>query len=134
MKLTADFEMIKPLPFLGSRSAVPQVTISKSGIRFSLALVEQMGNASHVAIYINKASKQLIVMPVPDDVDGARKFFNAKGKRKAPSFNSRILLKEICEAGQFKPDQYRYYLSPEKVEGHKNAAGFSLVKSNRVKI
>lgn len=134
MKLTADFKMIKPLQFLGSRSTVPQITVSKSGIRFSLNLVEKMGNASHVAIYINKDSKQMIVVPVPDDVDGARKFFDAKGKRKAPNFSSRNLLNLVQEAGELQTDKYRYYFSPEKVDGYKYAVGFLLNKGNKVKI
>src|SRR5574337_410523 len=96
MKLTADFEIIQPGVF-GARE--DRMSITKHGIRFSTGVAGMMSYTSHIVLYLNKKTKQLILMPTAPEVTGARKFYKKDAKVKSPFYSNKGMVKTICELG-----------------------------------
>lgn len=125
MKLTADFEVIQPGAF-GIRH--DRMTITKHGIRFSSGIANLTNYPTHAVLYLNKNTKQLIIMPAASEVAGARKFYKKDAKMKSPFYANKGMLRTICSLGNMDVSKHSYSIQPEKVEGHKTAVGFDLTK------
>lgn len=126
MKLvSSDFELMKSTGFGGSKNII---SISKHGFRFTKKVVEKMGYPSYIAIYFSTNRKQLIFMPVAEEVPGARQFYKPNKRKTMPLITNQTILRKSAEVANLDINKHSYSFDPEVVEGNKQAIGIDLTK------